>query len=69
MGGFLVEALATRIRARARQGDAHLQAWIALAERLENSFGHAVGLNLEPRQTLLSAARDLAQTARRAGRI
>jgi DNA polymerase-3 subunit delta' len=66
-GDFLVEALAARIRAKARTSGAHLDRWMALLTRLEDSFARSRGLNLEPRQTILSAARDMATTARRAG--
>lgn len=66
-GDFLVEALAARIRAKARVSDAHLERWTALLARLEDNFSRSRGLNLEPRQTILSAARDMAATARRAG--
>jgi DNA polymerase-3 subunit delta' len=62
-GGFLLESLSSRIRARARSGDGNLQAWVALLGRLEQDFSRAVGLNLEPRQTLLSAARDISHVA------
>lgn len=73
-GDFLIEALGARIRARAHQGGQNqngqnLRAWTALLSRLEENFARARGLNLEPRQTLLSAARDLAATARRAGTL
>jgi DNA polymerase-3 subunit delta' len=64
-GQFLTEALADRIRARAHDGAGGLERWVQLLGRLEQSFGRATGLHLEPRQTVLSAARDLAQTARR----
>jgi hypothetical protein len=37
---------------------------VLLRERIEQGFGRATGLNLEPRQTILTAARDLARTAR-----
>ena len=37
--------------------------------RLKENFARASGLNLEPRQTILTTARDLARTARRAGAI
>lgn len=65
-GDFLVEALAARIRARGRVSGAHLERWTALLARLEGNFSRSRGLNLEPRQTILSAARDMAATARRA---
>jgi DNA polymerase III subunit delta' len=64
-GQFLTEALADRIRAKARSGARGLERWVQLLGRIEQGFGRATGLNLEPRQTVLSAARDLAQTARR----
>jgi DNA polymerase-3 subunit delta' len=66
-GDFLIEALAARIRAKAHSSGAHLERWTALLGRLENSFARSRGLNLEPRQTILSAARDMAATAKRAG--
>jgi DNA polymerase-3 subunit delta' len=66
---FLVEALAARLRARARLSGANLVRWTALLDRLEDNFSRSRGLNLEPRQTLLSAARDMAATARRAGPV
>ena len=68
-GDFLTEALAARIRARAHLSAQNLQAWTSLLSRLEENFARARGLNLEPRQTVLSAARELAATARRAGTL
>ncbi|MES2254514.1 MAG: DNA polymerase III subunit delta' [Pseudomonadota bacterium] len=69
LGDFLVEALAVRIRIRARASGANLDRWMALLTRLEDSFARSRGLNLEPRQTILSAARDMSATARRAGTL
>jgi DNA polymerase III subunit delta' len=67
-GDFLIDALGTRIRAKARASSgAPLERWTALLTRLQDSFARSRGLNLEPRQTILSAARDMAATARRAG--
>lgn len=63
-GAFLTEALAARIRGRAEMGGVNLQPWVQLLSRLENDFARARALNLEPRQTVLSAARDLAHVAR-----
>jgi len=63
-GDFLVESLSARIRARAHSGAAGLERWVLLRERIEQGFGRATGLNLEPRQTVLSAARDMSRTAR-----
>ena len=67
-GGFLIEALVTRVRAKARAGG-NAERWAMLAVRLEELFARSDGLNLEPRQTVLSAARMLSGTARRAGGI
>ncbi len=63
-GAFLVESLSARIRAKAHSGATGLDRWVALRERIEQGFGRATGLNLEPRQTVLSAARDLSRVAR-----
>jgi DNA polymerase-3 subunit delta' len=63
-GGFLTEALAARIRARVETGGGHLQRWVRLLARLEQAFSRARALNLEARQTILTAARDLASVAR-----
>ncbi len=68
-GDFLTEALAARIRVQARAPGAQLDRWTALLDRLENQFARSRGLNLEPRQTILSAAREMAATARRAGSL
>ena len=69
LGAFLVETLSARIRARARTGGAGLDRWTAALGRMDERFQRSTGLNLDPRQTLLSTARDLAQTAARAGQI
>jgi DNA polymerase-3 subunit delta' len=66
-GSFVAEALAARIRARAEMGGAYLQRWVHLLSRIEQDFSRARALNLEPRQTVLSAARDLAAVARGGG--
>jgi len=66
---FLLEALGARIRAKARQPGAPVERWTALTTRLEDNFSRSRGLNLEPRQTILSAARDMAATASRAGSL
>jgi len=63
-GQFLAEALADRIRARAHSGVGGLERWVKLLGRIETGFGRAGALNLEPKQVVLSTARDLAQTAR-----
>jgi DNA polymerase-3 subunit delta' len=64
-GDFLTESLADRIRARARSSGAGLDRWVQLLGRIEQIFGRAAGLHLEPRQSLLTAARDMSQVARR----
>jgi DNA polymerase-3 subunit delta' len=66
-GGFLAQALTDRIRARA--GAPHLDRWVECLARLNDSFARTAALNLEPRQTLLSAAGQLANAARRAGSV
>jgi DNA polymerase-3 subunit delta' len=63
IGGFLLVSLSAGIRARARSGAGNLEPWVALLARLDDDFSRATGLNLEPRQTLLSAARDLSHVA------
>ena len=64
-GHFLVQTLGARILARAREGAPHLNRWVELWEKFNTSFGQSVGLHLEPRQTIVSAARALSQTTRR----
>jgi DNA polymerase-3 subunit delta' len=68
-GTFLGEALAARIRAAANKNAKHLDRWVECLSGLNESFERTVGLHLEPRQTLLSAARILAATTRRAGAV
>ncbi len=62
-GIFLIQTLAERIRARA--GAANLDRWIGLREKLIGSFARTDALHLEPRQTILTAARALGHVARR----
>ncbi len=64
-GEYLVQALSDRIRARARMGGGDLRRWVELWEKLGASFRRTHALHLEPRQTIVSAARALADTARR----
>ena len=66
-GAFLTENLAARIRARAQKDGGDLQAWTRLLARLEQGFARGTGLNLEARQSLLTAARDIASVASRQG--
>jgi DNA polymerase-3 subunit delta' len=67
-GDFLVQAMVARVRAKARSGG-NAERWANLAARLQELFARADGLNLEPRQTVLTAARMLAATARRGGSL
>jgi DNA polymerase-3 subunit delta' len=62
-GGFLLESLSARIRQRARNGTGNLEPWVALLARLDDDFSRATGLHLEPRQCLLSVARDISHVA------
>ncbi len=63
-GDFLSASLAERIRAKAHGGTPGLERWVAQLGRIEQGFARASGLHLEPRQVLLTTARDLARTAR-----
>lgn len=63
-GQFLTETLSDRIRVKAHGGTGGLERWVQLLGRIEQDFGRAAGLHLEPRQTILSAVRDLSRTAR-----
>lgn len=63
-GEFLTQSLADRIRGRAHAGGAGLERWVKLLGRIEQSFGRATALHLEPRQSLLTVARDMSQVAR-----
>jgi DNA polymerase-3 subunit delta' len=65
--GFLAQALTDRIRARAKTGQPHLDRWVECLARLNESFARTALLNLEPRQTLLSAAGLMARTAKSGG--
>lgn len=72
LGEFVAQTLTDRIRARAMTGQSDLAAlnkWVDALERLRRSFARTDALHLEPRQTLLSTARDLSATVRRAGRV
>jgi len=65
-GDFLIQALVARVRARARAG-LNAEGWARVTARLEELFARADGLNLEPRQTVWTAARLLSGAARRMG--
>jgi len=67
LGGFLTQALAERIRARA--GQPHLDRWVGALERLNRNFARTEALHLDPRQTLLAAAREMSAASRRGGAV
>lgn len=67
-GRYFAHALSERIRARARRGEGDLHRWVELCEKISASFERTSTLHLEPRQTILSAARALSTTTRRAAR-
>ena len=68
-GLFLKQALVERIRAKALTDNSHLDRWVDCLNALEESFLRSETLYLEPRQTVLSNARMLASTSRRAGAL
>jgi DNA polymerase-3 subunit delta' len=69
-GGFLLQALAARIRARALAGEERIAgAWLAAYEQIAALYERAVGVNMEPKQTILASAEIVADTKRRAGAI
>ncbi len=69
LGAFLSQALADRIRARALQTRPHLNRWVGALELLNKSFARADALHLDPRQTLLTAVREMNAASRRAGGV
>ena len=69
LGDFLLQALTDRIRARAIAGQPQMNKWVDALERLRRSFARTDALHLDPRQTLLSAARELNTTTRRTGSV
>ena len=68
-GSFLVQALAGRIRARAIDRGTKLDRWVDAWEALNLGFERTATLYLDPRQTVLGAARTLSDAARRAGTL
>jgi DNA polymerase III subunit delta' len=67
LGEFLLQALAERIRSKALAGWPQMNKWVEAHERLRRSFARTDALHLDPRQTLLGAARELNAVSRRAG--
>lgn len=68
-GTYLMQSLVERIRAKAQTGKGDLHLWVDCLNKLEASFRRSSELYLEPRQTVLSAARALSATTRRAGAL
>jgi DNA polymerase-3 subunit delta' len=68
-GTFLQQALGERIRAKALADNSGLDLWVDCLNAIEVSFQRSQALYLEPRQTVLSAARALASTSRRVGAL
>jgi DNA polymerase-3 subunit delta' len=64
-GGYLGQALANRILARAKTNTPQLDRWVELRSAIQESFARSAALYLEPKQTILSAARATAKVARR----
>ncbi len=68
-GAFLAQALTERIRKRATTNPARLDRWVEAWEKLNARFARTAALHLDPRQTLLGAARVLGDASRRAGAL
>jgi hypothetical protein len=63
-GQFLGQALAKRIRERAEQGEGDVRS-VELWEQTAGRFARAVGVHMEPRQTVMSAAFAIANAKQR----
>jgi DNA polymerase-3 subunit delta' len=63
-GEFLAQAISRRIRARAHDGKSD-ERGVELWEQINALYERATGLYLEPRQTILSSAREIADAKRR----
>ncbi len=68
-GAFLSQALVERIRARALTRQPHLDRWVDVLEKLGKTFARTEALHLDPRQTLLTAVREMSAATRRAGAV
>jgi DNA polymerase-3 subunit delta' len=64
-GSYIAQILAARILRRARENADGLERWVELRNRIQISFARSAALHLEPRQTILSAARALELATRR----
>jgi DNA polymerase III subunit delta' len=69
LGEFLQQTLTDRIRARAMSGQSGMNKWVDTLEKLRRNFARTDALHLDPRQTLLSAAREMSSTSRRTGGV
>jgi hypothetical protein len=58
---FLAQAISRRIRSHAQAGRSDERA-VELWERVNALFDRATGLHLEPRQTILASAREIASS-------
>jgi DNA polymerase-3 subunit delta' len=63
-GAFLSQAISSRIRERSRRAEGDDRA-VEMWERLNALYERATGLHLEPRQTILASAREIAGAKRR----
>ena len=63
-GEFLAQAISRRIRKRAREGEGNERA-VELWEKMNALYSRATGLHLEPRQTVLASAREIASARSR----
>ncbi len=68
-GGFLTRALAERVRQRAQSSTVGTERWVEVWEKLTENYERATGLNLDPRQTVLSSAFMVANAKRRLGAL
>jgi DNA polymerase III subunit delta' len=69
LNNFLLQTLSERIRTKALDHRPQLNQWVDALERLGRNAVRNNALHLDPRQTLLSAAREMNATARRAGAL
>jgi hypothetical protein len=64
-GEFLSQAISHRIRERVRNDEGETERAVELWERTNALYERAGGLHLEPRQTILASAREIAAAKRR----
>lgn len=66
-GDFLLQMLMQRLRDKAMESRPGLERWVAALESIAALTGKALGLHLDPRQTVLGMAEAAARAARGAG--